>query len=367
MVIKIRSITDIFKIKTELTDTNRIILLCVFAYFALLIVCIACNESMESSSIICIQSIITCSAGGFIIILNAKYIKESAQINDEHRNSISSQHSVLREYNIPDMTLEEVLEDRTGFESFIKHLVQELSVENLLFITEVQQFRQTLGCESIDELDVPTLNLLWLPISVGLQDENAWLRAVYIYAKFICKTAAHQINISHKAFIQITAFFPELSRLNETENSLEQKMKTKKKKSVCRRVEQRKFRALSRKYLKSQKANSGNIEMSDQRLSDAEMVSFKSELFHIFDSAEKEVWLLMNDSLTRFQQTSTYEKMAIGKALRKRRGTGDAASSGSSGHSRGITSLWKKLSSSTVLKNNTNPKKVELKAPLLDE
>ena len=52
-----------------------------------------------------------------------RYIQKSVSLNDDNRESVSQ--SVLREYNIPDMTLEEILEDRTGFESFMKHLVQE--------------------------------------------------------------------------------------------------------------------------------------------------------------------------------------------------------------------------------------------------
>merc|ERR1711902_321975 len=81
--------------------------------------------------------------------------------------------------------------------------------------------------------------------------------------------------------------------------------------------------------------------------SSQQLVSFKYELYHIFDSAEKEVWLLMKDSLTRYQQTPTYEKMAIGKALRKRGGRRDShrLSMGSNVNGRGVTNFWKELRS----------------------
>ena len=77
----------------------------------------------------CTQSFVTCTAGGIIIWLNIKYIQKSVSSKDEEE---SMSHSVLREYNIPDMTLEDILEDRTGFESFMKHLVQEFRYLNLM-------------------------------------------------------------------------------------------------------------------------------------------------------------------------------------------------------------------------------------------
>ena len=95
-------------------------------------------------------------------------------------------------------------------------------MENLLFVAEVQQFRRTLNYEPTDkeisEQDVPTLSLKWLPLSVGLKNDSPWLRAQYIYAKFVCKTALHQVNISHRVWTECTKFFPELSGLNDTNN-----------------------------------------------------------------------------------------------------------------------------------------------------
>lgn len=91
-----------------------------------------------------------------------------------------------------------------------------------------------------------------------------------------------------------------------------------------------------------------------------ELVSFKYELYHVFDAAETEVWLLMKDSLTRYQQTKTYEKMAIGKALKQRRGTNGfkrrrlSATSTASGT---VSSFWrgikKQLSVSIKLSDNS--------------
>eukprot|EP01083_Nonionella_stella_P019600 54420_1 len=458
VVFKIRAITDVFKIKEELSATNRICLLCVLIFFVLLIVCSSTDISMDSAPMVCVASLVSSTAAGVIIYLNIRYIQKSVQDNEDTRKN-SMSRSTLREYNIPDMHLEDVLEDRIGFESFMKHLVAEFSVENLLFISEVQQFRSTLNYEATEkerdeeqDLHVPILNLEWLPLSIGLKNDSPWLRAQYIYAKFICKTALHQVNISHRVFSQCTTFFPELSGLNDTNNVAAMPSKglgrtsqsynyyyansmkysissqnyhtgaylhmsdtqrktliEEKKKTVTnptadgtapkinRRVGNRPFRALSEKYLKKKGKKtrklhksptvspilekriktSPTVELSQtpsksiairceslalsgvredddtdkdikEHVENANLVSFKYELYHVFDNAEREVWMLMKDSLTRYQQTSTYEKMAIGKALRKRRktnfGANDTIVDGNKdNHNRGVTNFWKEL------------------------
>ena len=109
------------------------------------------------------------------------------------------------------------------------------------------------------------------------------------------------------------------------------------------------------------------------------LVSFKSELFHVFDAVEREVWLLIKDSLTRYQQTATYEKMAIGKALRKhRRGTDRASgyrvSTASQRAGGGVNGFWKEIRnqlsisrpSRTTVSMQSDAKRSELKAPLLN-
>ena len=80
-------------------------------------------------------------------MLNAKYIIHSAKKYGDGRAASDSFNiqSVLAEYSIPDMSLSEILEDRTGFEAFMKHLVQEFSVENLLVSWYAHMFNMTLG------------------------------------------------------------------------------------------------------------------------------------------------------------------------------------------------------------------------------
>jgi len=517
----IRAITDVFNIRKELLYTIRICILCVTVFFFLLIISSALKHSFNSAPMVCLQSAVTGTAGGVIILLNVKYIHKSVRKNTDD----DAEHSLTQKYgvNIPDMTLEDILEDRTGFESFMKHLVQEFSVENLLFVAEVQQFRSTLAHEptgqELESAEVPTLRLNWLPLSVGLKNDTPWYRAQYIYSKFICKTALHQINISHRCWMQVSKFFPELSALNDTNNvaalptrggkigkiarpndynyyykhsmnysissdnynistrldmpdSKKRKLMEEKKKFVAsstngtapnikRRVTpNRTFRALSDKYLKGSRlgkaeakvqhfksstdihqhqpemtesvellaahtdsdkngdgededvaddagadhdgsngresvssdgSNDDNtivIKADGEELTDViatasphhklstateeELVSFKYELYHVFDDAEREVWLLMKDSLTRYQQTDTYEKLAIGKALRsKRRATGNKTSRGMSMDSNtgGVSSFWKELrtqlSISGKVTTPTDRKASDLKEPLL--
>jgi len=532
--------------------TNRICLACVGIFFLMLAATTATGHSMDSAPLACTQSWVTCTAGGIIIWLNIRYIQKSVSLNDEDQESMS--HSVLRQYDIPDMTLEDILEDRPGFESFMKHLVQEFSVENLLFVAEVQQFRKTLNYEPTDkeiqDQDVPTLRLKWLPLSVGLKNDSPWLRAQYIYAKFVCKTALHQVNISHRVWTECTRFFPELSGLNDTNNvaalptkggkahkshtprdynyyyrnsvkysisstnyntsayldlpdSKKKQLMEEKKKSVAsnrshtprvnRRIKNRSFRALSEKYLKRNKnkklkkrqqhvksptdrnlkssvnalelletpnmndedigidddlesnltirsqhvvrttqdeieldypsntgSGTGNNTLSptnaskvrisnsqshnmhpqlsppsvitdddtldtnnthrstlthtpatdvtmtvseiEESQSEQELVSFKYELYHVFDDAEREVWLLMKDSLTRYQQTETYEKMAIGKALRSRNGRKGTATTrthrgGSVTSTYGVGEFWKNLRSHLSISTRASPRK----------
>ena len=136
VVSRIKSITDVFSIKKELMYTNRITLCCVGVFLMMSIVSAIIGERMlDSAPMVCVHSFVTCTAGGFILLLNAKYIIVSAEKHGDggrRSESESNIHSVLAEYNIPDMSLSDILEDRTGFEAFIKHLVQEFSVENLL-------------------------------------------------------------------------------------------------------------------------------------------------------------------------------------------------------------------------------------------
>ena len=107
--------------------------------------------------------------------------------------------------------------------------------------------------------------------------------------------------------------------------------------------------------------HTSEMEREESHSEQGQLVSFKYELYHVFDDPEREVWLLMKDSLTRYQQTETYEKMAIGKALRSRnnrKGTATRTHRGGSVTSTyGVGEFWKNLRSHLSISTKTTPRR----------
>lgn len=184
LMFKIRTITDVFRIKKELNQCFRLLFLALIIFSLLLLFGWINDQDMNSAPMACFQALITSSTAGLVCYVSVYYITTKGK----HR--IYSAFGKISEWTEPlmkymhnnddffqELTLCEIIENRIGFEAFMLHLVDEFSVENLLFVVEVQQFRNTLDftqseLEVMEESFVPALNIDWLPLADNLTDSS---------------------------------------------------------------------------------------------------------------------------------------------------------------------------------------------------
>ena len=69
----------------------------------------------------------------------------------KHRRHNSHSHRSHANEANKQITMLHVLRDRLGFESFVQHCLRELSVENILFLLEIAQFKETLLRHNVPE------------------------------------------------------------------------------------------------------------------------------------------------------------------------------------------------------------------------
>ena len=67
--------------------------------------------------------------------------KPPNNVSQTHANEKSSTHSNNGQLQTKHISMIDILRDKDGFESFVRHCVSEMSVENVLFLVEVAQYR----------------------------------------------------------------------------------------------------------------------------------------------------------------------------------------------------------------------------------
>ncbi|ETO11945.1 hypothetical protein RFI_25431, partial [Reticulomyxa filosa] len=133
------------------------------------------------------------------------------------------------------LTLEEVISKRNGFELFASHLVKELSLENILFLMEYMQLKHfvTIHLQSyVTDMGYqvpicPTLVKKYLSphlVQASLPTSTSWAICLdmfrYLYTQYIVSTSMALLNLSYNSSNTITRQMTELKH-NSTIHALQ--------------------------------------------------------------------------------------------------------------------------------------------------
>lgn len=110
------------------------------------------------------------------------------------------------------VTLDQVMKELVGIEAFLKHLVKELSAENLFFLSDVVQYKTAFVEDGLlDDIFDFYLELPEdIPKSHILEEPDHYERAKAICDKYIRQNSEREINISWGTRVAITNAFDKL-------------------------------------------------------------------------------------------------------------------------------------------------------------
>ena len=145
VLFKIREINDVFQIRKEL-NLSFIVLFFGFVIWGIITIysVIVTGYVLDNDSIQCANAVLSVTCVGIIASISAHYI-----VSNNRKDSIDN--TILDD--ISPLELGDILSTRVGYKIFMRHLVGEFSVESLLFVSEVQQFRTTLNYTVSNELE----------------------------------------------------------------------------------------------------------------------------------------------------------------------------------------------------------------------
>ena len=107
------------------------------------------------------------------------------------------------------VTLEQVMSELVGIEAFLKHLVKELSAENLFFLSDVVQYKMSFVEDGL--LDQIYGWIMALPNDIPkshiLLEKDHYVRGRMICNKYIRQNSEREINISWSARVDIVNAF----------------------------------------------------------------------------------------------------------------------------------------------------------------
>ncbi len=131
-----------------------------------------------------------------------------------------------------------ILQSKKGFRMFARALVEEFAVENLLFIVEAMQFKQTVkniwGISQLGNLSLrgtlfeDILSIAWLPMHPIFKKTNnskkIFLCAEYVNEKYIPNDSSLAINISHETRVTIGKAMESIKGLEDIDPCKQEKI-----------------------------------------------------------------------------------------------------------------------------------------------
>ena len=115
------------------------------------------------------------------------------------------------------ISLEQVMSELVGIEAFLRHLVKELSAENLFFLSDVVQYKMSFVSDGVlDQIHGWMMELPDnIPQSHILKEKDHYERGRMICNKYIRQNSEREINISWSSRCDIVSKFDSTDLIND--------------------------------------------------------------------------------------------------------------------------------------------------------